>query len=216
VVSDFDYKKKSPSQLSGLYDADAFAKRYGCVPTPGAIGCAAAHRHCYERLVRESGKCALILEDDAVFDEDIAKLVSAIHAADIEYDVLSLKITRGVFRRRPVGECRYGRLYRATLCQFGTYAYLIHRDCAERFSRLQRPSIRHLADWPLETWQFRCFGLDTNAISFSDRQSLVQTDGGHHRASLRSRLAHKRRVLAWTATRFVRLHINRDVVLSKP
>jgi GR25 family glycosyltransferase involved in LPS biosynthesis len=211
VVSNYDFRQKSHADLQELCDADAFILRYGMIPTPGAIGCAAAHRHCHEILVRERGDSAIIMEDDVEFACDISEIVSDIHTTNIEYDVLSLKVTYGVYARRAVAECSFGRLFRATLYQYGAHVYLIHRDCAARFGRAQRPIICHLADWPFETWQFRCFGLETEAVRLSHRPSTVNT--GHQVRNADS-LARKRRLLMWNFMRFYRLRVCGDMTLQ--
>ena len=150
------------------------------------------------------------MEDDAEFACDISEIVSAIHATNIEYDVISLKVTYGVYTRRAVAEYSFGRLFRATLCQYGTHAYLIHRDCAARFGRAQRPIIRHLADWPFETWQFRCFGLETEAVRLLQRPSTINT-GEIDQVRSADSLARKRRRLVWNFMRFYRLRVCGDM-----
>ena len=169
VVSQYDFRQMQSEQLSRLYNSFSFLTQYGQLPTAGQIGCAAAHRHCYETLLREKGTCALVMEDDIEFLTDINALVSSINSLNIEYDVFNLKVTLGFFRREPIATIPEGQVLRATLFHPGAHAYLIHHDCARRFLRRQKPQLRHLSDWPLDVWKMGCFGLDTDLIRLSGR-----------------------------------------------
>jgi GR25 family glycosyltransferase involved in LPS biosynthesis len=215
IVSEFDFRTKSPEELDEWYDARAFVARYGALPSAGAVGCAAAHRHCYEVLIQDGGDCAIVLEDDFVMPDGVDKIIENMLSLPIEWDVINLKITNGIFCRRPVAKTLFGRLYCATLYQFGAYAYLITRDCAARFVGQQRPKLQHLSDWPLETWKFRCLGLETEKGHFSGRSTTVQTEWAPVRNTLPS-MVHRSRMIQWRMRRHYRMLIHRDVALNAP
>jgi hypothetical protein len=109
----------------------------------------------------------------------------------------------------------FGRLRRATLFQFGAFAYLIQRDCAARFIRAQRPKICHLADWPLEAWKFRCLGLETDLGHFSGRPTTVQT-APIAIPNMLDRGWHKWRLIAWRLRRYYATKIVKNISLSTP
>ena len=215
IVSGYDFRTKSPEELADWYDRRAFVVRYGALPSAGAVGCAAAHRHCYEVLIRDGGDCAIILEDDFVVPDVVDKIIENMLSLPTDWDVINLKITNGVFCRRRVTTTQFGRLHRATLCQFGTHAYLVTRDCAAQFLRQQRPKLRHLSDWPLETWQFRCLGLETEKGHLSGRSTTVQTKWTPVLDTIPSAL-HRFRSILWRARRKYRIVIHRDVALDAP
>jgi GR25 family glycosyltransferase involved in LPS biosynthesis len=212
VVSEYDFRQIPSEQLYRLYDARSFLTQYGQLPTAGQIGCAAAHRYCYESLLREDGTCALIMEDDIEFLTDIYALVSKINSLDIVYDVINLKITMGFFRRDPVAIIPEGQVFRATLFQPGAHAYLIQSECAKRFLQRQQPKLRRFADWPLDASRMRCFGLKTDLIKLSGRQSTTATGVIPSHKSIVANVLHNCRLMQWKLMAFYRLHLCNDIV----
>jgi len=53
-----------------------------CYLTQGEIGCALSHLAVYQRMIDEQHPVALVLEDDAVFDESINEVLQAIEALE--------------------------------------------------------------------------------------------------------------------------------------
>ncbi|MFN8010159.1 MAG: glycosyltransferase family 25 protein [Holophagaceae bacterium] len=213
-ITQFDYRNLNEKQLNLLFDCKSFLNRYGLTPSPGAIGCAAAHRECYRILCEEEGCCALIFEDDVLYDYRLIEAINEINNSILEYDVINLSVIQGVFHSKPVLNISSGPIYRASLSQFGAYAYLIHRGCAERFMNIQQPLIRHFSDWPLETWQFRCFGIHSNLTQFSGRPTTVQSSRLDHKPTLRTKIVHHTRLIWWRLMKFYRIRIRKDLVIE--
>lgn len=75
VVPAVDGRMLSQSQVSELFNKEAFKCYYLKDPKPGEIGCTLSHQKCYRRLLNTDMKSVLILEDDIVFNRDINQLV---------------------------------------------------------------------------------------------------------------------------------------------
>lgn len=43
---------------------------------PGAIACTLSHRLCHERIMNSPDECALVLEDDVIFESEIAEMLN--------------------------------------------------------------------------------------------------------------------------------------------
>jgi hypothetical protein len=180
LVTGFDFRGLPREKLSEYCDYERFRWRYGRYPLPGEIGCAAAHRFCYETLINEHGDLALIFEDDAIVTGEIEAAVSEAIRYLPSFDVISLKLTHGVYRRRPILTFPSGAIYRATFAQFGAHAYLISKKAASRFLMAQRPKISFLADWPLSgpiaLSRSEFFGIDGQIVRLTNRPSTIMID----------------------------------------
>lgn len=213
IVADYDYRTLSLSELEERYEPGAFGIRYGCFPSPGAIGCAAAHRHCYEAIVRDNGDCALIMEDDYRSDGNLDLIVSRLIDIQVEWDVISLKITNGIFHPDPIARHDIGNVYTTTVANYGTYAYLIKRKAAVKMLEKQSPKIQHLSDWPLEAWQFKLLGLHTHLGGLTDRQSTVQQDFRSHPSKI-YQLLYRVRKFMYRLRRAYRLKVCKDIIID--
>jgi hypothetical protein len=165
--------------LRKICNFEGFAARYGRLPRASEIGCAAAHRFCYETLVAEHGDLGLVLEDDAVIRGSLDDLLNIIEEGKIDFSLLSLKITNGVYRRKASVIGSQGAVYRSTFAQFGAHAYIVRRDLAEKMAMYQRPKIGFLADWPLygpmQLGCFKVYGVDTRLVALSGRPSTIDS-----------------------------------------
>ncbi len=112
------------------FDADLYRWRHGKVPNPGELGCYLSHLATMRQFLGSGGEYALVLEDDAVFDDDfVSVLRDAIANADA-WDILTLYGNRlgapMATRRLDGGRSIVG----FWLTQTGTVGYLINRDGA--------------------------------------------------------------------------------------
>jgi len=212
VVGQFDLRGLSAGEVAHLYDARAFWRRYDSVPTAGEIGCALAHRYCYERFLSDGGEVALITEDDARWGPGADAFLGQVLAEMPAWDVISLNLTYGMFEQAPVALGHGVQAHRATTSCFGSSAYLITRAAASHFLRRQSPRIRHLADWPDETWKLRFWGLTGGPVSLRDRPSTIGRSA--HRPTARAprtdALVYAGRSLSYRLRRAWRLRVRRD------
>lgn len=180
IVSQFDMRGYSSKDLREICDFEGFTCAYGRPPRAGEVGCAAAHRFCYEALDQEAGDLALVLEDDALVGPGFDDVLQQILRLNLDFGILSLKVTHGVYERRPSAVLPAGEVYRATYAQFGTHAYLIRRSMARQLAANQRPQIRYLADWPvsgpLRLARSRVFGFDSGSVRIRERKSTIAGD----------------------------------------
>lgn len=210
-----DLRGRPVGTLHEVADLRAFQRRYGTNPTAGEVGCALAHRECWQILRREGGDTALVLEDDVelgvVRVADLDEIADALQP----WDIISLQATYGVFERHPRALPAERIAHRATLSCFGAHAYLISRASADRLLRRQSPRVRHLADWPVEVWTLRLWAIQGGLLHFLDRAStLGPTDGAPAAARGFDRIVHWLRDVLFRVRRGARIHLAGDRVLS--
>lgn len=172
VVADFDYRGKSRGDLEALVDYDAFLRKYWAQPSPGEIGCAAAHLHCWRRLLELGGEAALIFEDDVTLEDSAGDFLSDVEPKLALYDLIHLKLTCGT-RRKTLPLAGNSDVVEPTVYTPCTAAYVIRSDLAERFVSRQVPKITSLSDWPLEIFSFRCIGYLRSPVAFVERASTL-------------------------------------------
>lgn len=186
-IEAFDGRKCPRAELEKIFGYADFRKRNWRDPNPGEIGCTYSHRRIYER-VAESGKSAIVLEDDAFILRDFsAELPKLREWLDTEQPRVML-LGEG-YMYNPLSGCnikantplpenfqkRTVHPYHAT----GTYAYAIN-PAAARLLLSEQPS------WFADAWRlFRSrYGLEVKALlpvavrpaSDEEHPSVLQTN----------------------------------------
>ena len=126
------------------------ARRGGLYPMSDVeFACALSHVKCYNRIVADNVRHALILEDDVILDPDLGQFLAGKHYTDAA--VTQLYIRRPYVRRgggakpRFAGYVSYIRAPRIE--RAGAAAYVMSLDAARHFAEHVTP-ISRAADWP--------------------------------------------------------------------
>ena len=106
--------------------------KYGYKMVRNEIGCFLSHYNLWQRVAEGDDECALIVEDDAIWDDDFADVVCALARCEWRWEVVNLRAARGKINRA-LCELPGGRkLVRCRRQVFSTAAYLISRAGAEK------------------------------------------------------------------------------------
>ena len=90
VVDAVDGATLNPAEYETRLRRDTFRQKFGRDMTAGEIGCYLSHCQLWERLTRAENECALVLEDDAVFADDFADVVTGVVNCKWQWDVINL------------------------------------------------------------------------------------------------------------------------------
>lgn len=132
-------REMTAAEIEKCYDSAKRKRYFGRDMTIGEIGCLMSHRSIYERIVAEKVPYAVILEDDVLFESDIAEALAGIPKAPIKWDVIRFlshsKVYKRGFRRIiPLGSTRY-QFARSPAAPGGAYGYFISYHAAEEMLR---------------------------------------------------------------------------------
>lgn len=79
-------KELSNSEITmNTYPEKEQLKKFKRKLTLGEIGCAMSHRYCYQRIIDDKLKEAIILEDDAIFDKELLEFLK--HKDEFPHDL---------------------------------------------------------------------------------------------------------------------------------
>ena len=100
--------------------------------TPGAIGCALSHHKCYTKIINEcnDNDYVLILEDDAVFENNFIKLLKEYLKHIPKYDILFL----GFHDYRIIKS--NNKYHHIPTKLWGLFGYIINKKAAREFIKL--------------------------------------------------------------------------------
>ena len=149
-----------PPDLAG-YFAHVAQKRAPLI-TPGAIGCYASHLRAYKQIMAERAAATLVLEDDAILDDDLAEVIrETLAVLPAGWDMVHL----GQSPRhavKPLAELPNGRtLVRYSRIPFGAAGYLISLAGAKK---MLNPAIPRFWAIDLDTRRAWVFGLDVYGV----------------------------------------------------
>ena len=149
-----------PSDLAG-YFAHIAQKRAPLI-TPGAIGCYASHLGAYKQIIAERAAATLVLEDDAILDDDLVEVIrETLAVLPTGWDMVHL----GQSPRhavKPLAALPNGRtLVRYSRIPFGAAGYLISWAGAKK---MLDPAIPRFWAIDLDTRRPWVFGLDVYGV----------------------------------------------------
>ena len=126
--------------------------------TRGEIGCSLSHLNIYKKIIEDNIDIALILEDDAIFKEDINKILEEINKFNKSTDksflyLLSKSYSYISNRSIKLGSITLYDIYRASL----THGYVINNKAAKSLAAYVHP-VRYTAD----DWKMLKFGANIN------------------------------------------------------
>lgn len=141
----------------------------------GEVGCYASHL-CVIDMVRQSGKPALILEDDLRLPDDLPDILSAISLLEIDFDILrltfenrSLKIISGYL---PTGH----KIVKYSRVPAGLGAYVITPNGARKFINWRRTRTNPVDIDMRNVWDsgLKTYGLLPSPIAQNVLESSIE------------------------------------------
>ena len=133
IVDAVDGTTLDLSQYTDRLCLDKYRIKFGRAFSSGEIGCFLSHYVLWERMVAEKSKIALILEDDAVWDDDFTDVIMRLLTIEWQWDLVLLSAGNN----RPINciLCNVSdnrRLVRHKRRAWTTAAYLIRLSAAEK------------------------------------------------------------------------------------
>ncbi|MBZ7948527.1 glycosyltransferase family 25 protein [Campylobacter sp. RM9929] len=115
----------------------------------GELGCSLSHKKCYEKILQENIKHAVILEDDAYFDKTLLEFLQYLDDFPKDLELLLLGHQRQVYNDGFRIESPYSRRFAKKIANYkirrligrgnGTYGYFITKNGALKlFSHLEK------------------------------------------------------------------------------
>ena len=198
-----------PPDLAG-YFAHVVQKRAPLI-TPGAIGCYASHLRAYKQIIAERAAATLVLEDDAILDDDLAEVIrQTLAMLPAGWDMVHL----GQSPRhavKPLSALANDRtLVRYSRIPSGTVGYLISLAGAKK---MLDPAIPRVWAIDLDTRRPWVFGLDVYGVvapPIRPNKMLPSTIGYRIKSTARRGLP-RPTAYSWTNTP---LHTPRGLVFN--
>ena len=132
IVDAVDGAALDLSQYAHRLKQNKCRARHGYELTRNEIGCFLSHYNLWRRVADGDDECALIVEDDAVWDDDFADVICAIAQCEWHWEVVNLGMARHKINRT-LCELPGGRkLVRCRRQVSTTTAYLISRSGADK------------------------------------------------------------------------------------
>ena len=149
----------------------AFSEIFNCYLSPQQLGCYFSHRRIWEKIAKGSSPFAVVLEDDAVFSEDLVSFVDEVKKASINFDIIRLEDTyKGTSfitdsKLVQVGGIDLGRLYSSSA---GTGGMIVSKEGAKKLLEIARPVL------PVDELLFNKYSPIWNQlINYQVKQILV-------------------------------------------
>ena len=197
IVNNFDLRNVPREMALQKIDRVSFLKKGGSLPSNGAIGCALAHRYCYERTINEGFDHALILEDDVkVSSVNLAAAIAAVKRLS-DFDIISFYSKDAVVLRKIAEKVGKYNIHKSLYYCHGAHAYVVSRAGARKLLEAQSPKIRWFSDWPIHAWCMKIYLMAPSTIVMTNRPTSVQTCGPdtHGRSYLIFFVYHLRRII---------------------
>jgi glycosyl transferase, family 25 len=149
-----------PPDLAG-YFAHVAQKRAPLIP-PGAIGCYASHLRAYKQIIAERAAATLVLEDDAILDDDLVEVIrQTLAALPADWDMVHLGQSPR-YAVKPLAALPNRRtLVRYSRIPSGTVGYLISLAGARK---MLDPALQRFWAIDLDTRRPWVFGLDVYGV----------------------------------------------------
>lgn len=133
IVDAVDGKALAPAQYAHRLRAEEYRIKFGCVFSPGGIGCIMSHHNLWRRIIGGKDDCALVLEDDAAWDDDFAEVIRRVLLCEWHWEVVLFSDQK----HRPIDSvlCDLGggrQLVRIKSRAWSATAYLVSRSGAAK------------------------------------------------------------------------------------
>ena len=143
LIEAVDGRKFTPEEIGECFDLKKFIDRYYRPAKGGEIGCTLSHRICYRKLLESEEEFVLILEDDVDFihpeklETILSDILDGCRDKKPHFITLAMHLLYYPEKCRKLNYYTLFRIYDA----WGTCAYLINRQAAERLLSDAYPSI---------------------------------------------------------------------------
>ncbi len=183
-----DGRKVSAEERLNIYSDRWYRMMHGCSIPPGEFGCVLSHRAIYQRMIDENISCALILEDDVIFQPDLAKRLVEIENTTQDFDMMQL-----FSFRRPDRFVRKSQSSELEIRKFknlhaSTAAYMMRLTGAKKLMRISK--VRTNPDrwcWQSAMTGLKCCGVLPMPIvlheTFSADSTLTRINGEVERSA---------------------------------
>jgi len=121
------------------YDSARRRLFFGRDLMPGELGCLLSHRKVYELIASRGISNALVLEDDAMLEDDLPEVLEALIHSRVAWDLVRFLDKQKVYRKK----CRHigmidviHELARLPTNSGGAYGYLLNQRAAMRLVKL--------------------------------------------------------------------------------
>lgn len=149
------------NEIPATFDGDTFKAIKGRMPNLGEVGCALAHIEAYKIFLSDTSDWLVVLEDDALLDDDFVQFIRHVDTQHSTYPVSFLlghsktkKSNLWVQRlKQPLGgklkfsTLVFGQNHWVSRCGVGTVGYIINRKAAEILIS------KHRAYWLADDWK---------------------------------------------------------------
>ncbi len=140
--------------MSDVEIAGAAENWPACCMTKGVVACALSHLKIYRKMVDENIALALVLEDDALPQPDLATVLEDAAAA-IDGDTAKvLLLSSHYYHPQPLATLRGGRAIHEFADGSQGHAYVLNRKAAEALHANLRPVVWEADKW----WYFQALG----------------------------------------------------------
>ncbi|MBK2001317.1 glycosyltransferase family 25 protein, partial [Campylobacter sp. 2018MI35] len=141
IIEAVDGKTIDKNEYLNIVDYDKMLNFHKRKLGLGELGCSLSHKKCYEKMLREDVNHAIILEDDAYFDERLLNFLKYINEFPKDLELLLLGHQRQVYNddgfriespysRRFVKKIANYKIRRLISRGNGTYGYFITKNGA--------------------------------------------------------------------------------------
>ncbi|MGI9337348.1 MAG: glycosyltransferase family 25 protein [Gammaproteobacteria bacterium] len=133
IIDAVDGKTLTPPQYAHRLQPRRFQLKEGVKITLGEIGCFMSHHNLWRQIADGKDECALILEDDAVWDDDFAEVVNGVLTCEWHWEFVLLSEDATTTAGRVLcGLCNNRKLFHRYRRAFTLAAYLISRSGAAK------------------------------------------------------------------------------------
>ncbi|MBZ7987585.1 glycosyltransferase family 25 protein [Campylobacter canadensis] len=141
IIQAVEGKAISKQEYLNIVDYDKMIQFHKRELGLGELGCSLSHKKCYEKILEENLKYAVILEDDAYFDENLLEFLQYLNEFPKDLELLLLGHQRQVYNddgfriespysRRFVKKILNYKIRRLIARGNGTYGYFISKNGA--------------------------------------------------------------------------------------
>ncbi|MDR0901277.1 MAG: glycosyltransferase family 25 protein [Opitutaceae bacterium] len=148
-----------------------------CCLTPGVIGCALSHLKIYKKMVDEGAGIALVLEDDAILQEDLPLVLGELEALDKNDEARVYLLSSHYYKARPARAIAGGYSIHKFADGSQGHGYVLNLKAAESLYKNLRP-----VKWEADKWYY--FGELGLASVNCVVPHVVPVDGGAEKSDL--------------------------------
>jgi glycosyl transferase family 25 len=160
-----------------------------CCLTPGVIGCALSHLKIYKKMVDEGIGLALVLEDDAILQEALPRVLGELEAIDKNDEAKIYLLSSHYYKSGPARNIAGGYSIRKFVDGSQGHGYVLNLKAADALYANLRP-----VKWEADKWYY--FGEMGLVSVYCVVPHVVGVDGGSEKSDLyaeRALLNKKRR-----------------------